>query len=189
MNLRSPDDDGAQLLQKLTMGDRNAFTELHRRFCPVVRSFLVSISGYGSPLDDLTQEVFARAWRRRKTFRGSSSCMKYLCGIARNVVFEERRKVNKERKTVHHPDLRSLQLSSNDRPALESAARKEEVSRVLARAKSKLSRKQLQAFELVHVLGISTAKAAKLAGCSRSAFRDRSYRARKHLRESLQDIL
>ena len=181
-------DDSVQLMLKARRGDRKAFAELYRRFFPIVRHFLASLEPHARSLDGLIQEVFLRAWEHRKRFRASSSYGMYLCGIARNVLREERRRVQKNRVNARDHDCNSLRPVRNDLSALESAMQREEFALVLGKAKRELSARQLQAFELVHIADIPIRQAARIAGCSYGAFRDRLFRARKRLRWLLRHI-
>jgi RNA polymerase sigma-70 factor (ECF subfamily) len=65
--------------------DRDAFGELVRRHQSAVRNFLRHLShGDGALADDLAQETFIHAYRRLGQFRGASSFVTWLLGIAHN---------------------------------------------------------------------------------------------------------
>jgi RNA polymerase sigma-70 factor (ECF subfamily) len=51
------------------------------------------LSGYSTEiLDDLSQDVWLRAWEKRHTFRGQSSVRTWLCNVARNVLIDYARR-------------------------------------------------------------------------------------------------
>ena len=189
MNSSIRHDDNTELMLKARRGDHNAFAQLYRRLFPVMRSFLASLNGRSRRPDNLTQEVFVRAWEYRKRFQARSSCSTYLGGIARNVLREENRRLQKERIIGKDRDSSLIQPASKDPSPLESAIQRDEFARLLAQAKERLSAKQLQAFELVHILDMPVVDAARLADCSRTAFANRLYRARKLLRRLLTHML
>src|SRR5262249_5410248 len=67
-------------------GSRDAFDELVRRHQAAIVSLAqVLTSDRGDP-DDLAQEVFVRAWRSLRTFRGESLFRTWLHRVAINVV-------------------------------------------------------------------------------------------------------
>ena len=79
------DPDGA-LVEAAASGSREAFDELVRRHQTAIVSLVrVLTAGHGDP-DDLAQEVFVRAWRSLRTFRGDSAFRTWLHRVAINVV-------------------------------------------------------------------------------------------------------
>lgn len=73
--------------------DSSATRELYRRYGRAVYSWLRKITRDATKSEDLTQEVFIRAWRKASTYdatRGSVSA--WLYGIARNCAHDLLRK-------------------------------------------------------------------------------------------------
>lgn len=69
--------------------------EFERTFAeqyPVVRKFLLRLSGDEELSEELTQETFYQAMRRWKEFRGECQLSTWLCGIAKRQYFQWRRK-------------------------------------------------------------------------------------------------
>lgn len=67
---------------------RSEFDSLYDANVRIVRSILYRIAPHSAGLDDLTQEVFLRAWRAQDSFAGHSSRKTWLCRIARNVAID-----------------------------------------------------------------------------------------------------
>jgi RNA polymerase sigma-70 factor (ECF subfamily) len=63
------------------------FIRLYDTHVRLVRSILFRMGG-AAQLDDLTQDVFLRAWRGRGAFRGEASAKTWVCKIARNVAID-----------------------------------------------------------------------------------------------------
>ncbi|HEX4384768.1 MAG TPA: sigma-70 family RNA polymerase sigma factor [Myxococcales bacterium] len=80
---------------------RAEFAALYDEHVGVVRSVLLRLCP-GGRLDDLTQEVFLRAWRGQSSFRRQSSAKTWLCRIARNLAIDELRAVRPEPLPVDH---------------------------------------------------------------------------------------
>lgn len=71
-------------------GDARAFERLYQAHLPHIHSLVRRMTG-SDEADDLTQDVFVRAWRKLGTFRGESSFGTWLYRLALNVVVEKRR--------------------------------------------------------------------------------------------------
>lgn len=90
----SPSD--AQLVQKCLRGHNHCFGELYDRYQKPVRSTLFQLCG-SEQLDDLTQEVFVRAWKGLKGFRQQAKFSTWLYRIAWNVASDRRKSLAKQR--------------------------------------------------------------------------------------------
>ncbi|MGH7606857.1 MAG: RNA polymerase sigma factor, partial [Gemmatimonadales bacterium] len=66
-------------------GDAGAFERLYRAHVPRIHS-LVRRMLDADEADDLTQDIFVRAWQKLKTFRGESAFGTWLHRLAVNVV-------------------------------------------------------------------------------------------------------
>ena len=71
-------------------GDVRAFERLYRAHLPRIHSLVRRMTG-DAEADDLTQDVFVRAWRKLDTFRGDSAFGTWLYRLALNLVVERRR--------------------------------------------------------------------------------------------------
>src|SRR6267378_5984066 len=77
-------------------GDASAFERLYRTHVARVHS-LVRRMLDADEADDLTQDIFVRAWEKLSTFRGESALGTWLHRLAVNVVLARRKKVGIER--------------------------------------------------------------------------------------------
>jgi RNA polymerase sigma-70 factor (ECF subfamily) len=77
-------------------GDGRAFERLYRNHVARVHSLARRMIGL-EHADDLTQEVFVRAWRKLGTFRGESAFGTWLHRLAVNVILGKRQAVGVER--------------------------------------------------------------------------------------------
>lgn len=71
-------------------GDQQAFERLYRRHVPRIRGLARRLAGYAAA-DDLTQDVFVRAWEKLGSFRGEARFATWLHRLAVNVIIEDRR--------------------------------------------------------------------------------------------------
>src|SRR3979409_343475 len=77
-------------------GDASAFERLYRTHVARVHS-LVRRMLDADEADDLTQDVFVRAWQKLSTFRGESAFGTWLHRLAVNVVLARRKTLGVER--------------------------------------------------------------------------------------------
>jgi RNA polymerase sigma-70 factor (ECF subfamily) len=89
-----------------TAGDEPAFAELVARHEPELRAHAFQILGSHHDAEDVAQETFLRAWRKRESFRGASSYRGWLYAIATNASLTalERRQRRHLRLLADHVD-------------------------------------------------------------------------------------
>jgi RNA polymerase sigma-70 factor (ECF subfamily) len=73
------------LVEAAAGGDRDAFDQLVRRHQSAMLGLCRALAGGGGDAEDLAQEVFVRAWKSLRTFRGDSSFRTWLHRVAINV--------------------------------------------------------------------------------------------------------
>lgn len=124
--------------------------------------------------DDVTQEVFLRAYRSLPRFRGDSSSRTWLLSIARRTCADAIRDLRRRRRLA----------SRMDRPeVMADPTRAVGIEALLAG----LDPERRQAFVLTQVLGLSYAEAAEVCGCPVGTIRSRVARARGDLIARLED--
>lgn len=77
-------------------GDDGAFSRLYRRHVARIHTLVRRMAGPDAA-DDLTQDVFIRAWDKLPTFRAESAFSTWLHRLAVNVVLSRRRSEKSER--------------------------------------------------------------------------------------------
>lgn len=87
----TPADDEAADVALAREGDREAFERLYRRHVGRIHGLARRMAG-ADRADDLTQDVFVRAWEKLETFRAESQFGTWLYRLAVNVIVEDRRK-------------------------------------------------------------------------------------------------
>jgi RNA polymerase sigma-70 factor (ECF subfamily) len=74
-----------ELIERALRGEREAYGELVERYSAVVTKTLYYLVGDRDEADDLAQEVFIRAYRGLRTFKGTASFRTWLYRIVHNV--------------------------------------------------------------------------------------------------------
>jgi len=157
-------------------GDPSAFERLYRshvaRIHTLVRRMLDS-----DEADDITQDVFIRAWQKLSTFRGESAFGTWLHRLAVNVVLARRKTVGVERG----------RFITDDAP-LESATGKHdtpELSLDFEEALARLPEGARQVFVLHDVEGYRHDEIARMLGVVPGTSKSQLHHARMALRRHL----
>src|SRR5262245_48909933 len=81
------------LVEAARAGSRDAFGVLVERYQRMVFSLAFVVTGRVAESNEITQEVFVRAWEKLIQLRAAAGFRAWLCGITRNVIrrFQERR--------------------------------------------------------------------------------------------------
>jgi RNA polymerase sigma factor (sigma-70 family) len=124
---------------------------------------------------DATAETFLIAWRRRAEMPAEP--LPWLYGIARGVLANERRGVNRR------SALAARIASEPAPPGTAAAAGDHEIVEALAA----LRESDREALLLSAWEGLSTGEAARVVGCSAAAFAVRLHRARRRLARVLEE--
>ncbi len=78
-------------------GDRRAFERLYRDHVARVFALCVRMVGERARAEELTQDVFVRAWEKLEQFRGNSAFGTWLHRLAVNVVLNDRQSEKRRR--------------------------------------------------------------------------------------------
>lgn len=77
--------DVIDLVRRAQSGDDDAFAELYRQQVGRVHALCLRLAGDAVRAEELTQDVFIRAWQKLGTFRGESALTSWLHRIAVNI--------------------------------------------------------------------------------------------------------
>jgi RNA polymerase sigma-70 factor (ECF subfamily) len=165
--------------------DPRAFEVLYAKYYSRLRLYIRRRIGSTADSEDLTQSVFVRLWESRARYQKGASVEAYLSTVANNTVAQFVRK-----KKRRHQHLR-LNLTVSDttddqtEPKAESAdeALPRLWRRVLRNKGTQIPEKGREAIRLRFIERLSTAQAARTAGCSVAAYYSRLERAMKALKE------
>jgi RNA polymerase sigma factor (sigma-70 family) len=156
-------------------GDREAFERLYRRHVPRILGLARRMAGF-EHADDLTQDVFVRAWQKLRTYRGESRFGTWLYRLAVNVIIEDRRRAG-VRPPFQDDDeaMRTLATEAADGVAALD----------LAAAVDRLPEGARQVFVLHDVEGYKHREISRLIGIATGTSKGQLHRARMILRRYL----
>lgn len=175
---RTPEIDAA-ILAKAKAGDREALEAFIRHYQRMVFAFLGRALGRSSDVEDLSQEVFLRAYRALPRFekRPDVRTSTWLLTIAARLVLDERRSQRRA------PSAELHEVADWATPEHERTRRA--LGLAIAEAASALPDEQRVSFLLAEFHGLSVDEIAAATATPNATVKTRLFRARSHLRESL----
>lgn len=93
--IESTPESDSSLWQLVCRGSESAFEVLVRRHQSLVCAVAYSACGNLALSEDVAQETFWTAWRTRATLEQPDRLRAWLCGIARNLAKDARRKASR----------------------------------------------------------------------------------------------
>jgi len=157
-------------------GDEAAFERLYRRHVGRIRGLARRMADFDEA-DEITQDVFVRAWEKLDGFRGASSFGTWLHRLAVNLIIER-----------HRRSFRRSSWLTGDETALDRVAargRDGSFSMDFAAAVQRLPPGARQVFVLFDVEGYRHDEIGKLMGISVGTSKGQLHRARMILRRYL----
>ena len=178
------------LIGRARAGDEDAFAELVLAHADRVYGALRRFGLDAGEADDVTQEVFLRAWRGLARFEERARLSTWLYRIAFNEA--QRRLSRREPPRVEPPlegedPVSSVPESTHLGP--EAVALEHEFEAILERALVELPPDWRAAVVLRDIEGLSTEEAAAATGVREAAFKSRLHRGRMQLRALLEPYL
>jgi RNA polymerase sigma-70 factor (ECF subfamily) len=182
----------APLLARARAGDTTAFEQLVKANSERVSATLSRAGLNRAEVEEVTQEVFLRAWRALPDFQERAQLSTWLHRIAIN---ESRRLLARRPSTpeiaqAHRRDEESVARVPGPSAAEPGAhALGRELEAVLRAALTELPADARAAVVLRDLEGLSTGEAAGVAGVPQAAFKSRLHRGRAQLRAQLAPYL
>ncbi|HUH02698.1 MAG TPA: sigma-70 family RNA polymerase sigma factor [Kofleriaceae bacterium] len=175
----------ATLVDRAKRGDRRAFGELVRRYRPRILALTLHLTGSESDAEDVTQEVFIKAYRALDSFEGRSQFFTWVYRMAVNRSLNARRdKKRRREELVDDPRVaRAVQVDARGNPG--RAAELRQTYAALLHALDALPAEMCTSVVLVALQGLNHGEAAVVQNCSPGTVAWRIHEARKRLRKAL----
>ena len=192
----SPLQSEGELLSRCAKGDTGAFGKLVSHYENAIFNLVYRMVGNRHDAENVTQEVFIKAFRKIRTFGGRSSFATWLYSIAANQSVSERR----HRSTQSRKG--SVQMSVLDGnsdgaaydppgkgPAPDAKLQSSETHRLIEQAIAELDEDFRTVVVLRDIEELDYNTISDVLGCSRGTVKSRLHRARLELRQKLQGLL
>ena len=164
-------------VRRAQQGDAAAFEELYRTHAGRVHALCLRLEGDQARAEELTQDVFVRAWERLGTFRGESAFGTWLHRLAVNVVLADRRTLWRRGRRLLFTD----DPAAFERPGEAASGSSGDLETAIAG----LPRGARTVFVLHDVEGYTHEEIARLSGIAEGTSKAQLFRARRLLREAL----
>ena len=167
------------LVKRAQARDSRAFEALYRRLVGRIYALCLRMSGDAQRAEELTQDVFVRAWERMESFRGDSKFTTWLHRLAVNVVLQAGRAKGRRESREH--------LVANPEDYLSRVTREMPGTRVdLERAIASLPEGARTVLVLRDIQGFKYEEIAEMQGVALGTVKAQIHRARKMMREKLE---
>ena len=161
-------------------GDELAFRSLYDQTVGRIHALCLRLVADPASAEELTQDVFVRAWERLGSFRGESAFSTWLHRLAVNVVLTERRaRGRREKRIFPAGELQDLETE----PAVPSNSPGTRMD--LEQAIAALPAGARAVFVLHDIEGYQHEEIASMSGLATGTSKAQLFRARRLLREML----
>ena len=186
-------DEDQQLVARTQQGAAGAFDELVVKYTPRLYGLVYNMTSNHEDTNDLLQDIFSKAYKSIRGFRGKSSFYTWIHSIAVNMTLN----FLKKRGRRFHLSLDDVDTSiQNDKEFLEvtqtsSPVREADLSELQLRlneAMMKLSDEHRAVVTMFHIQGMPHAEIAKTLGIPEATVRSRLFYAHRQLQNFLEEF-
>jgi RNA polymerase sigma-70 factor (ECF subfamily) len=176
--------DEQKIIEKVLQGDTQAFEALVIANEKKVYNLAIKMTGNVEDAQDITQEVFIKAYRQLANFRGESKFSVWIYRMTYNLAIDFIRQRTRSAKTIQltYQDDESAPLEIPSPEALpEDHIIREELRRNIDACIETLSEDHRAVFTMREVAGLSYAEIAESLHVSEGTVKSRLARARQNL--------
>ncbi len=189
MKVEEVDRPDALLVTKARHGDKQAFGELVQRYEKKIYSLVLSLLQNSQDAEDITQEVFVRAYFSLGHYRADSKFFTWLYRIAYNMSIDFKRRMAVRSRTMvssNEDNQNSLNFIADSNVKLpDEVIEQQELSSSLKQALLQISEEHRAVMILREVDGLSYDEIARITGSAKGTVMSRLHYARKQLQKVL----
>src|SRR6266576_46386 len=186
-------DEDQEMVARTQDGDAGALDQLVLKYTPRLYGLVYNMTANNEDTNDLLQDIFAKAYKSIRGFRGKSSFYTWIHSIAVNMTLN----FLKKRSRRFHLSLDDVDASiQNDKEFLELTATSSpvreadlsELQRRLNEAMMKLSDEHRAVVSMFHIQGMPHAEISKILRVSEGTVRSRLFYANRQLQNYLDEF-
>ena len=181
-------DDETLMLQVLD-GDLDRLNVLFERYSGMLYCYFMKRCRQHSLSEDLTQEVFLRVLRYRKTFKANRSFKNWLFGIARNANKHHWAKKSSWQILSSNPESEIEGELVDERSRPDAEADRGDDAALLYEALEMLSEEKRQLVILRRIQNLDYAEIADILGCEIKLLKVRAHRAVAELAKHVKSLM
>jgi len=189
----APVNPDIELVARTQDGDARAFDELVVKYSPRLYGLVYNMTSNHEDANDLLQDVFAKAFRSIKGFRGKSSFYTWIHSIAVNMTINFLKKRGRRfQMSLDDVDLNIqndkefIELTASSSPVREADLG--ELQQKLNEAMLKLSPEHRAVVTMFDIQGMPHAEISKILGVSEGTVRSRLFYAHRQLQAYLEEF-
>jgi RNA polymerase sigma factor (sigma-70 family) len=186
-------DDDKALVARTQEGDASAFDQLVVKYSPRLYGLVYNMTSNHEDTNDLLQDVFSKAYKAIRGFRGKSSFYTWIHSIAVNMTLnflkKRGRRFNLSLDDVDgniQNDKEFLELTATSSPVREADLSELQVR--LNEAMMKLSDEHRAVVTMFHIQGMPHAEISKILRVSEGTVRSRLFYANRQLQNYLDEF-
>ena len=190
----SPTDGDEVLVSRAQSGDTLAFDQLVVRYSPRLYGMIYHMTSNKEDTNDLTQDVFAKAYRSLRRFRGRSSFYTWIYAIGTNMTLNFLKKRNRRAAwsldnldSGIQNDEAMVDLAHAANPRHQSDLN--ELQKKLNEALQSLSNRHRAVVTMFDIQGIPHAEISKILKVSEGTVRSRLFYAHRQLQGHLEEFI
>ena len=186
-------DEDQALVARAQAGDAAAFDDLVVKYSPRLYGLVYNMTSNHEDTNDLLQDVFSKAYKSIRGFRGKSSFYTWIHSIAVNMTLNF---LKKRGRRFHlslddidgnvQNDKEFLELTATSSPVREADLT--ELQRRLNESMMKLSDEHRAVVTMFHIQGMPHAEISKILGVSEGTVRSRLFYANRQLQNYLDEF-
>jgi len=186
-------DEDQQLVARTQSGDPGAFDQLVVKNTPRLYGWVYNMTSNHEDTNDLLQDVFSKAYKAIRGFRGKSSFYTWVHSIAVNMTLNFLKKRGRRFQlslddvdASIQNDKEFLELTATSSPVREADL--SELQRRLNEAMMKLSDEHRAVVTMFHIQGMPHAEISKILRVSEGTVRSRLFYANRQLQNYLDEF-
>lgn len=181
------------LVERARQQDLAAYDELIRRYQRKIYQLVYNMTSNREDAEDLTQDVFVKAYQALRHFKGDSSFYTWVYRIAvnRTINYLKKRKRgaalsldDMDQAVERDPDY--VELRARESPVRDASL--SELQKKLNEALQTLSEKHRTVVVMHDIQGVPHEEIARVLGCSEGTVRSRLFYARQELQKQLSEF-
>jgi RNA polymerase sigma-70 factor (ECF subfamily) len=190
---QSRTDEDQELVARTQAGDASAFDQLVVKYTPRLYGLVYNMTSNHEDTNDLLQDIFSKAYKAIRGFRGKSSFYTWVHSIAVNMTLnflkKRGRRFNLSLDDVDasiQNDKEFIELTATSSPVREADL--SELQRRLNEAMMKLSDEHRAVVTMFHIQGMPHAEISKILNVSEGTVRSRLFYANRQLQNYLDEF-
>ena len=186
-------DEDQPLVARTQAGDAAAFDDLVVKYTPRLYGLIYNMTSNHEDTNDLLQDVFSKAYKSIRGFRGKSSFYTWIHSIAVNMTLNFLKKRGRrfnlsldDMDASVQNDKEFLELTATSSPVREADLG--ELQKRLNEAMMKLSDEHRAVVTMFHIQGMPHAEISKILRVSEGTVRSRLFYANRQLQNYLEEF-